>query len=412
MEIGLDALCKSLNQGDIINSMIFFRHESFVKTLVFIIISSIFFASNLFGAEITNLERSNIGSHIIFEFDVIGEKEEDEVYIFVAINIGGKVFSPDKLHIRGDLGKIKTGKGKKIYWNVLQDFPLGMPPNIEAVIVAAGKTFRDPATGMEFVFVKGGCYEMGDTFGDGETNERPVHEVCVDDFYMGKYEVTVKEFMKFVEDKDYETEAERGDGCSTFIDNKWQKDINANWRNPDFEQDETHPVVCVSWHDVNAFIDWLKGKTTIRYRLPTEAEREYAARSRGKKYKYSWGENPPSGNIADETAKMKFPSWTVWTGYHDGYVFTAPVGSYKPNELGLYDMTGNVWEWTLDWYATKYYAESPKNNPSGSASGENKVLRGGGWNNGPRGSRITFRGRFEPNARYNDIGFRLVFPAQ
>ncbi len=371
-----------------------------------------FYSSTIFAAEITNVNRSTVGSHIIFEYDIIGNNDEKEVTVFITITIGGKVFSPEKLHMRGDFGNVTVGKGKKIYWNVLHDFPLGIPPDIDVKIFVAGNTFKDPITGMEFVFIKGGCYEMGDLFGDGETNERPVHEVCVDDFYMGKYEVTVKEFATFVNQTDYETEAEKRDGCSTFIDNQWQKDINANWKNPDFDQDETHPVVCVSWNDANAFIDWLKGKTSVRYRLPTEAEREYAGRSGGKKYKYSWGENPPSGNIADETAKESFPSWTVWTGYHDGHVFTAPVGSYKPNELGLYDMTGNVWEWTLDWYATKYYIESPRNNPSGPTSGEYKVLRGGGWNNGPRGSRLTFRGRFEPYARYNDIGFRLVFPAK
>ena len=120
--------------------------------------------------------------------------------------------------------------------------------------------YRDPVTGMEFVLVKGGCYEMGDTFGDATLkHEKPVHEVCVDDIYLGKYEVTVGEFRMFVTDSGYRTEAERGDGCSVY--DTWKKEGDKNWRNPGFPQDDRHPVVCVSWNDSKAFADWLKSKT-------------------------------------------------------------------------------------------------------------------------------------------------------
>jgi len=272
--------------------------------------------------------------------------------------------------------------------------------------------YRDPVTGMEFVLVKGGCYEMGDTFGDGRSNEKPVHEVCVDDLYLGKYEVTVGEFRKFVGDTGYRTEAERSDGCTVYKGDKWKKEGDKNWRNPGFSQDDRHPVVCVSWNDSKAFADWLKGKTGRNYRLPTEAEWEYAARGRGKNYKYSWGSGSPACNLADISHKKQFPNrpWPIWEGYDDGYVFTAPVGAFPPNELGLYDMTGNVWEWVSDWYDENYYKNSPKNNPQGAGSGSLKVLHGGSWAGTPRDGRASHRVMYDPAGRYVGVGFRLGVP--
>jgi formylglycine-generating enzyme required for sulfatase activity len=275
-----------------------------------------------------------------------------------------------------------------------------------------GRSFMDPVTGMQFVFVKGGCFPMGDSLGDGYADEKPAHEVCLDDFYLGGYEVRVGDFRKFVNETGYRTEAESGDGCYTYRGDKWEKDRNANWRNPGFAIDDRHPVVCVSWNDSMAFTDWLKKKTGKQYRLPREAEWEYAARDGGKNVKYSWGNGEPSGNIADESAKRQFPKQNIWSGYDDGYVFTAPVGSFRPNELGLYDMTGNVWEWCSDWYGQNYYQGSPKNNPEGPSKGSNKVLRGGSWSNDSRNLRAVYRGGNDPANRSYFTGFRLGLSAQ
>jgi formylglycine-generating enzyme required for sulfatase activity len=268
---------------------------------------------------------------------------------------------------------------------------------------------------MEFVLVKGGCFQMGDAFGDGGADEKPVHEVCVDDFYMGKYEVTVGQFKEFVRETGYQTEAERGDGAYHFTGREWKMGKAINWRNPGFRQTDRHPVVCVSHNDALAFAEWLGRKTGQGIRLPTEAEWEYAARSGGKKYKYGWGSGNPSANIADVSLKREFPSsnLTIWEGYDDGYVYTAPVGSFPPNELGLCDMTGNVWEWCSDWYGEKYYGESRKTNPQGPDSGQYRVGRGGSWIFDPGGVRAATRGWDEPSCRDDDDGFRLVFsPAQ
>jgi formylglycine-generating enzyme required for sulfatase activity len=282
----------------------------------------------------------------------------------------------------------------------------GVPPPLP------GRPFTDRVTGMEFVFIKGGCFQMGDTFGDGTNNEKPVHEVCVDDFYLGKYEVRVGDFRKFVNETGYKTEAENGDGCYTRRGDKWEKDRNANWRNPGFAIDDRHPVVCVSWNDSMAFMDWLKGKTGKQYRLPTEAEWEYAGRNGGKEHKYSWGNGDPSGNIADESAKRRFSGWTIWDGYDDGYIFTAPVGSFRPNELGLYDMTGNVWEWCSDWYGENYYQRSLRNNPEGPGNGSYRVLRGGSWLDDPWGVRTARRVWLDPTYRSRSLGCRLGVSAR
>ncbi|MBF0563713.1 MAG: SUMF1/EgtB/PvdO family nonheme iron enzyme [Nitrospirae bacterium] len=273
--------------------------------------------------------------------------------------------------------------------------------------------YTDPVTGTELVLVKGGCYRMGNVFeadGDGYEDEKPVHEVCVDDFYLGKYEVTVGEFKTFVDEAGYKTEAEKGDGSYIWTDKGWRKDKNANWSNPGFKQDDKHPVVCVSWNDAIAYIEWLSAKTGRKYRLPTEAEWEYAARSGGKDYKYSWGNGTPSGNIADETLKRQFPdwSWPIWEGYESGYIYTAPVGNFMPNEIGIYDMSGNVWEWCQDVYASDAYKKHARNNPIYTGDSASSVIRGGSWYTLPRYVRVFRRGDGARDGRNCYVGFRLA----
>lgn len=265
----------------------------------------------------------------------------------------------------------------------------------------------------DMVLVKGGCFPMGDIFRDVPSSEKPVHEVCLDDFYIGKYEVTVGEFRTYVDETGYRTEAEKQDGCHSWVGDGTEKKIKEHyWGNTGFPQTDRDPVVCVSWNDANEFIKWLNEKSGTNFRLPTEAEWEYAARSGGKKYKYSWGNSGLSENIADDTAERELLGKTDGQGYNDGYAITAPAGSFRPNELGLYDMSGNVSEWVADWFDEKYYSKSPKKNPRGPDSGKCKVIRGGTWNPLVPLLRTTTRLCSIPGGRGTWMGFRLAHPVK
>jgi len=262
------------------------------------------------------------------------------------------------------------------------------------------------------VFVKGGCFQMGDIFSDVVSNEKPVHKVCVDDFYMGKYEVTVGEFRKFVKETEYRTEAEWQDGCHSWSGKGEEKKKQFNWQNPNFPQTERDPVVCISWNDTYEFLKWLSKKTGSNFRLPTEAEWEYAARSGGKKYEYSWGNGMPTENIADDTAARELLGATNGKGYNDGYALTSPVGSFKPNEFGLYDMSGNVSEWVADWFDENYYSKSTEKNPKGPQHGKCKVIRGSTWNPLVPLIHTTTRLCSIPGGRGTWMGFRIAHPVK
>jgi formylglycine-generating enzyme len=253
-------------------------------------------------------------------------------------------------------------------------------------IVKAETPFTDSATGMEFVFIKGGCYDMGDSVGHGESNEKPVHEVCVNDFYIGKYDVTNEQFRKFHS----EHNSGQYDGLSL--------------------NDDKQPVVNVSWYDAVDFAKWLSQKTGYTYRLPTEAEWEYAARA-GTKTKYFWGNNSDDAckyaNVADLSAKNHWKSWTVFN-CDDKFLVSSPVGSFQPNQFGLYDMLGNVWQWVEDVYNSSAYTKLPKNNPVYEGSGAYRCERGGSWSNGPLGVTVSHRVSLTPDFAAHALGFRLV----
>jgi len=234
----------------------------------------------------------------------------------------------------------------------------------------SGKSYTDPTTGMEFVFVPGGCFQMGDTFGDGERQEKPVHEVCLDGFYLGKYEVT---------------------------QGQWQKIMGSNPAY--FKKGDNFPVDQVSWDDVQGYISKLNTKAGKTFRLPTEAEWEYAARSGGKKEK--WAGTSEKNRLGDY----------AWYDDFLGNWQTHAVGAKAPNGLGLYDMSGNVLEWCADWFDDKYYESSPRQNPTGASSGSFRVNRGMRWiMDDPSLVRSTARTRSTSGLRNKGLGFRLLLP--
>jgi len=277
-----------------------------------------------------------------------------------------------------------------------------------------GEVFRDHlkdgSLGPEMVWIPAGRFRMGDIQGGGGGDEKPVHEVSVARFAMGRYEVTVGEFGRFVKATGYKTEGEKGIGCYVYKDHSWDYLEDANWRNPYFSQKKDHPVVCVSWNDAVAYAQWLSERTGQKYRLPTEAEWEYAARAKTETARY-WGNDPDEacryGNVHDKTSKKE--NDFSWTHHNctDGYAKTAPVGHFESNNFGLFDMLGNVWEWTCSKYENKYQGEEKQcvGNKNSTSLG---VIRGNAWHGSPRVVRAAYRPGNSHDHRSGSVGFRLV----
>jgi formylglycine-generating enzyme required for sulfatase activity len=269
--------------------------------------------------------------------------------------------------------------------------------------------------GMTLVLIKPGEFVMGspETDKDARDDEKPQHRVRITrPFYLGVTEVTRGQFRVFVDETGYKTQAER-DGKGTGWNEanaRLEQNSHYSWRNTGFQQTEKHPVVNVSWNDAVAFTEWMSQKDGQTYRLPTEAEWEIACRA-GTTTRYSCGDDPEGlaevGNVADALAKKKFPDWPTVSAA-DGFLYTAPVGRYRPNAWGLYDMHGNVLEWCSDWYAADYYQNSPTEDPVGPRQGASRVIRGGCFFYYPQNCRSAFRGGYSPSDRHYLIGFRLA----
>jgi len=283
-------------------------------------------------------------------------------------------------------------------------------------VIASPDTTTTPAAFAlpPMVFIQGGTFRMGSDDSDAGSDEKPAHEVTLRDFEMGKTEVTVAQYMAFANEtkSHYPEWLEVG---SEYNINTGTNDLYKKFGAA--LQEPNHPIVGISWNDATAYCDWLSKKVPGRkYRLPTEAEWEYAAGNGAKHTKYSWGNGPPSGkkggNVADETAKKQNPSWNIFEGYTDGFVYTAPVGSFAPNDFGLFDMTGNVWEWCRDWYANYKDTGKPTFDPPGPVTGSNRVLRGGSWLGNAGRCRVSIRNYNTPGNRNNHVGFRLLSSPQ
>jgi formylglycine-generating enzyme required for sulfatase activity len=249
------------------------------------------------------------------------------------------------------------------------------------------------------------------------SDEYPQHRVVIShDFLIGQYEVTVGQFRQFASATGYKTEAEidgeGGWGYEPSTGKSIGRRPHFNWRDPGFPQTDDHPVVNVTWFDAVAFCNWLGKKEGQRYRLPTEAEWEYACRA-GTAFRYYHGDDPSElhryaylrnvagrdkfGNVQDQLHFLKA-----------GESLTAKVGSRRPNAWGLYDMLGNVWEWTNDWKDDTYFQWTPTVDPTGPGEAYSRVRRGGGWNTFPMYARCAFRNLDDPHTRCLNFGFRVV----
>jgi len=280
---------------------------------------------------------------------------------------------------------------------------------------STGTVIKDCSECPEMVLVDAGGFMMGSNAQEQEvanqsglkteftTPEAPQHYVRVTRFAAGRYQVTKGEFAAFVRSSGYRTEAEQGDGCHMWTGKEWKKDAAYNWRNVGFAQGDDHPVVCVSWNDAQAYIQWLNGISGKSYRLLSEAEREYAARG-GKQTAFWWGESIT-------TSQANYQGSASYNGRQTGQFrqTTVPVNSFSPNPFGLYNVHGNVWEWTQDcWHENYDRAPTDGSAWTINCSGSPRVLRGGSWNDGPQNLRSASRSKDRPEFRFYDIGFRLA----
>ncbi|NIM13473.1 MAG: SUMF1/EgtB/PvdO family nonheme iron enzyme [Candidatus Aminicenantes bacterium] len=286
----------------------------------------------------------------------------------------------------------------KIYGEKFGDLALSVyedkPADVIAVESKAGrKAYKnnkdyweiDHGDGIIMVYIPAGEFIMGSN--DGQDDEKPAHNVYLDGYWMGKYEVTFDQYDKYCKENNQNRPA----------DKEWGRG--------------KRPVIHVSWDDANAYCDWLFKKTGLKFKLPTEAQWEKAARGTDGR-EYPWGNSPPSGdkfNFADKNLWEK-EKWS-WADKNidDGYAYAAPVGSYPQgaSPYGLLDMAGNVWECCSDWYDYGYYKNAPKNNPTGPEGGTNRVIRGGSWSSVAADFRCADRYNFDPSERNSNLGFRL-----
>lgn len=275
-------------------------------------------------------------------------------------------------------------------------------------VLGAGDTFRDCAECPEMVIIPAGSFQMGSPEKEEgrRADEGPQHKVTINrPFALGRYEVTRGQFSSFVSATGYEAK-----GCWHWDGSKLTEDVNRDWREPGYEQTDEHPVACVSWEDAQAYVEWLQRETNEGYRLPSEAEWEYASRA-GSTTRYFWGDDANLGcayaNGADQTAKKKEPDWPVMA-CDDGQFGTAPVGNYRANPFGLFDTAGNVWEWVEDRLHDNYEGAPSDGRAWIEGSGAARVLRGGAWIAIPRNLRSADRGSGQPDSRSYRFGFRVA----
>lgn len=289
---------------------------------------------------------------------------------------------------------------------------------------------------IEMSLIPAGRFTMGTSPGDAEklrrayvsstnrawperfdrwlSEEMPAHEVQITEaFCLARAPITKRQFRAFVEATCYTTEAEvAGYGFGRdFETRSWVEIKGATWRSPygskDSESDQDlHPAVQVSWNDAAAYCCWLSQRQNATYRLPTEAEWEYACRAGGRGL-FWWGDELPDP-LPDTAFQGEPAASRMAADPRHGIRFTVPVNELAANPFGLLGMSGGVWEWCSDWHATDYFQHSPLRDPTGPASGTERIVRGGSWNACPFNLRSAYRFRLRADHRHYGLGFRVA----
>ena len=330
--------------------------------LVFFLLLSAFTAVCSFGQTVSNVDAYQEGKNIIITYDTDVAGSVGDVFCSTD---GGCIWGAPLKQVTGDVNKQVPAGRHRIVWNVLSGREKLANANICFKVEVNSGKFTVNGVSFEMVRVEGGTFRMGTTSeqeDDAYSDENPVHSVTLSSYYIGKTEVT---------------------------QDLWQAVMGTN--SSDFKG-AALPVECVSWDDCQEFIQKLNSLTGRNFRLPSEAEWEFAFRggNNSNGYKYS------GSNDIDNVA---------WYWDNTGQK-THPVGTKAPNELGIYDMSGNVCELCSDWYAD--YTSYPQTNPKGPQSGSYRVYRGGGWAYSARNCRSSFRYFCSPTDRHNFLGLRLA----
>jgi sulfatase modifying factor 1 len=332
-------------------------------------------------------------------YDLWGGYDQESYLIEMDVsNDGGSNFRILPRLAQGDIGYgIKRGYGKRIWWEPLKE-------GIELV----GDNFKfrlklsvpGSSPSIEFVKVTGGTFKIGDEFEEGDYDERMILPITLDDFEISKFEITNAQYSAFLESygsdevKSGEYQGEKliyeNDKGLKYLQGKWSPAIGY----------DNFPVVCVTWYGAIEFCNY------YHYRLPTEAEWEYAAREEGKEIKFGNGKNIP--NLKEINYNPNESQTSIDRSANNLNIGSQQsVGAYAPNILGLFQMSGNVWEWCLDWYAFNYDSTKTKN-PTGPWLGRYKVLRGGSFDNNSKAVRTTERTFLSPHRFSMDVGFRVA----
>ena len=352
--------------------------------LVFFLLLSVFTAVCCFGQTVSNVDAYQEGKNIIITYDI------DKLGFVDLVNCstdGGCTWGAPLQHVSGDVNKQVPAGSHRIVWDVLSEHEKFEGANICFKVEVNSGKFTVNGVSFEMVRVEGGTFRMGATSEQKDEawdGEKPVHSVTLSSYYIGKTEVTQA---------------------------LWQAVMGSN---PSNFKGADLPVECVSWDDCQEFIQKLNSLTGRNFRLPTEAEWEFACRggnnSRG--YKYSgrnklgsvaWY-NGNSGGKTHSVGSFLWGGFSAPTGDSGGK--THPVGTKTPNELGIYDMSGSVWEWCNDWYGN--YTANSQTNPTGPQCGSGRVRRGGSWFNDARSCRSSNRNGNYPPDRCNFLGLRLA----
>ena len=321
----------------------------------------------LLAQTVSNVQAEQVGKQIVITYSL--DKQADISVCYTTD--GGKTFSAPLKQVTGDVGRNIAAGNHTITWNVLEEVDKLIADDIMFVVIPSGDILTFTVNGVSFKMVKveGGTFTMGATAEqekDADDDEYPAHQVTLSDYYIGQTEVTQA---------------------------LWKAVMGSN---PSYSKGDNLPVEWVSWVDCQTFIEKLNSMLSNelggkRFALPTEAQWEFAARGGNKSKGYTYS---GSNNLDD----------VAWYSDNSGN-YTHPVAQKQPNELGLYDMSGNVLEWCQDWYGR--YSSNAQTNPQGPASGKNRLLRGGSWYDNAKNCRVSFRIGSASDFHSINLGFRL-----